>query len=723
MQITNEKRELIKTTLLDNMSVLEGMLSGNSEIKRRAIQLNIESLKLGWIHFALIGQTSCGKSTVNNALSDDIVVPENPMTATPIPTYIAKASIDVDTQRVTIIPEDEKKSAKELTRKEFLTQYCFNVEDQDPNHPGRLRFKYDRYAIARSKGKLFDKGAVLLDTLGTGATEMDNIKTSTILKGNVDFIIYIVGANMLTTSDIAFLQYHILGYSPKEPDIKKLNYKVEKPLITSDRLLILGNDKNGILRSGLVNSVKRIFKSDDCKLTDAQINEFCENNIWVANALYGRLDSAGFYDFVENAPAGSDESYLQGVAKLNKRHKRLIEDIEDGDDDALAEIKTWNNFKDRIGSVCDNCFDSESEFLKIKCDRVINDFKESKQIFEKNIQDLSGNLGNIKDRTDKLDKISNRIGDQIENIPQNTHLMAEKMIQCVTNCINNDLEPMVNRLYSDVIANEMDVRNKPPKKLPDYKNVKKMTDAQRLNALEPIIQPIITDLLSKCGLTISNYLWSLSGSSSEDITDDVPIKHYRLVTEFLNGHINNLIGIVDLMREADISIVGILLPNKEDLKVIGTALEKGILKAISSSFDSMADTKNWASVFKESMPSVLKQGFFRSIANWFKGGVSSEQFWDKIRYELIPKIVLKMGVDAMQQIEKTIRPDVNTAYSHVEHTIRDIYKQCERDCGDAIKKMNELNEASKIEELIEIAHKKIDTCDEAIAQINHVLYS
>lgn len=109
MQMNNEKRELIKNTLLNNMSVLEDMLGGNSELKRKAIQLNIETLKLGWIHIALVGQTSCGKSTVINALSEDIVVPENPMTATPIPTYIAKTVADTDTQRVTVFPEDEKK--------------------------------------------------------------------------------------------------------------------------------------------------------------------------------------------------------------------------------------------------------------------------------------------------------------------------------------------------------------------------------------------------------------------------------------------------------------------------------------------------------------------------------------------------------------------------------------------------------------------------------------
>jgi len=723
MQINNKKRELIKNTLLTNMSVLEDMLGGNSEMKRKAIQLNIETLKLGWIHIALVGQTSCGKSTVINAMSGDIVVPENPMTATPIPTYIAKSVVDADTQRVTVIPEDEKKKSKELTRKEFLTQFCYNVEDQSGDNPKRLRFKEDRFAVVHTKGELFDKGAVLLDTLGSGATEFDNIKTSTILKGNVDVLIYIVGTNMLTASDIAFLQCYILGYTPKEAEIKKMNYGVGNPIITPDKLIILGNDKTGILRGGLVESVKRIFKSNDCKLSDPEIAKFCENNVWIANALYGRLDGAGFYDYVENAPVGSDDIYLDDACGLNRKQKRYMYEIEDKEKAALADIEKWKKFKGHISTVCDDCFDERSDFIKNKCHKVIADFNESKQIFEKTIKELSGNLGNIKSRIEKLEKISAGIGSKIDKIPEDTDNMSEKMVKCVNSCLNDDIENILAQLYSELISEKLGKMDTPPSNLPSFSSVKKMTDAERLKTLEPIIKPIIADLLSQSGYKVSNYLWSLSGSESEDITDDVPIKHYRTVTNYLNGHINNLLGTVSQMKDADISIVGIVLPSRDDLTKIGNDMEARIMKAIESSFDAMADTKNRASVFNVSIASVLKEGFFRRIANWFNGGVSNQQFWDKIRNELIPKITLKMGEDAVQSIENSIRPSVNTAYSFVEHSIRDIYVQCKYDCDAATKKMKELNEVGAIEDLIKGLKVKINKCSKSIAEIDSVLKS
>lgn len=721
MQMNNEKRELIKNTLLNNMSVLEDMLGGNSELKRKAIQLNIETLKLGWIHIALVGQTSCGKSTVINALSEDIVVPENPMTATPIPTYIAKTVADTDTQRVTVFPEDEKKKSKELTRKEFLTQFCYNVEDQRGDNPKRLRFKEDKFAVVHTKGELFDKGAVLLDTLGSGATEFDNIKTSTILKGNVDILIYIVGTNMLTASDIAFLQCYVLGYSPKEAEIKKMNYSVDKPIITPDKLIILGNDKTGILRGGLVESIKRVFKSDDCKLSGAQIAQFCEKNVWIANALYGRLDGAGFYDYVENAPVGSDDIYLDDALGLNRKQKRYMYEIEDKEKAALADIEKWKKFKGHISSVCDDCFDDENDFIKNRCFKVIADFNEAKQLFGNTITELSGNLGDIKSRIEKLEKISTDIGVKIEKIPQDTNNMSHRMIKCVNSCLNSDLEALLITVYGDLINEKLGEMNEVPNDLPTFSSVKKMTDAERLKALEPIIKPIISNLLSQCGYKVGSYLWELTGSESEDITDDVPIKHYRTVINYLNGHISNLLGIVSQMKNADVSIVGVVLPSKDDLTKIGYNMEARILKAIESSFDAMADTKNWVSVFNTSVARVLKQGFFGSIASWFKGGVTNQDFWDKIRNVLIPQITLKMGLDAIQNIEDSIRPSVNTAYSSVEHSIRDIYVQCKYDCDAAIQKMKDLDEVGAIENLIQSLEAKIRKCDKSILEIDSVL--
>ena len=721
MQMNNEKRELIKNTLLNNMSVLEDMLGGNSELKRKAIQLNIETLKLGWIHIALVGQTSCGKSTVINALSEDIVVPENPMTATPIPTYIAKTVADTDTQRVTVLPEDEKKKSKELTRKEFLTQFCYNVEDQRGDNPKRLRFKEDKFAVVHTKGELFDKGAVLLDTLGSGATEFDNIKTSTILKGNVDILIYIVGTNMLTASDIAFLQCYVLGYSPKEAEIKKMNYSVDKPIITPDKLIILGNDKTGILRGGLVESIKRVFKSDDCKLSGAQIAQFCEKNVWIANALYGRLDGAGFYDYVENAPVGSDDIYLDDALGLNRKQKRYMYEIEDKEKAALADIEKWKKFKGHISSVCDDCFDDENDFIKNRCFKVIADFNEAKQLFGNTITELSGNLGDIKSRIEKLEKISTDIGVKIEKIPQDTNNMSHRMIKCVNSCLNSDLEALLITVYGDLINEKLGEMNEVPNDLPTFSSVKKMTDAERLKALEPIIKPIISNLLSQCGYKVGSYLWELTGSESEDITDDVPIKHYRTVINYLNGHISNLLGIVSQMKDADVSIVGVVLPSKDDLTKIGYNMEARILKAIESSFDAMADAKNWVSVFNTSVARVLKQGFFGSIASWFKGGVTNQDFWDKIRNVLIPQITLKMGLDAIQNIEDSIRPSVNTAYSSVEHSIRDIYVQCKYDCDAAIQKMKDLDEVGAIENLIQSLEAKIRKCDKSILEIDSVL--
>ena len=287
--------------------------------------------------------------------------------------------------------------------------------------------------------------------------------------------------------------------------------------------------------------------------------------------------------------------------------------------------------------------------------------------------------------------------------------------------MNSDLEALLITVYGDLINEKLGEMNEVPNDLPTFSSVKKMTDAERLKALEPIIKPIISNLLSQCGYKVGSYLWELTGSESEDITDDVPIKHYRTVINYLNGHISNLLGIVSQMKDADVSIVGVVLPSKDDLTKIGYNMEARILKAIESSFDAMADTKNWVSVFNTSVARVLKQGFFGSIASWFKGGVTNQDFWDKIRNVLIPQITLKMGLDAIQNIEDSIRPSVNTAYSSVEHSIRDIYVQCKYDCDAAIQKMKDLDEVGAIENLIQSLEAKIRKCDKSILEIDSVL--
>lgn len=437
--------------------------------------------------------------------------------------------------------------------------------------------------------------------------------------------------------------------------------------------------------------------------------------------MYGRLDGAGFYDYVENAPVGSDDIYLDDALGLNRKQKRYMYEIEDKEKAALADIEKWKKFKGHISSVCDDCFDDENDFIKNRCFKVIADFNEAKQLFGNTITELSGNLGDIKSRIEKLEKISTDIGVKIEKIPQDTNNMSHRMIKCVNSCLNSDLEALLITVYGDLINEKLGEMNEVPNDLPTFSSVKKMTDAERLKALEPIIKPIISNLLSQCGYKVGSYLWELTGSESEDITDDVPIKHYRTVINYLNGHISNLLGIVSQMKDADVSIVGVVLPSKDDLTKIGYNMEARILKAIESSFDAMADTKNWVSVFNTSVARVLKQGFFGSIASWFKGGVTNQDFWDKIRNVLIPQITLKMGLDAIQNIEDSIRPSVNTAYSSVEHSIRDIYVQCKYDCDAAIQKMKDLDEVGAIENLIQSLEAKIRKCDKSILEIDSVL--
>ncbi len=340
----------------------------------------------GKIHIAVIGQCGSGKSTVINALSEHIVVPECLCADTLIPTYIAESAFSIDNQ-VTVFPEDDNKKCMTLSQKEFLTRF---------QNPYRSSRKEGKYAVVYTESKLLNKGVVLVDTFGTSSSRSNNIITSMMLRGNVDLIIYVAVNNMLSPIDISFLQYNILGYSPNEAEVKKMTLGsfCSDPLITPDQLIILGNDKTGIFRRGFIESVKRIFKSDDCKLSDTDIERFCEKNVWVANALYGRLSSAGFYDYVENAPAGSHELYIEDVCRLNKREQRYQDIIEDKDKDALADIEKWHDFY---------------EYICYRCDELLTDKSYMNQKLERTTQSLNNIRNKLMDIMNDIDMLQNEI--------------------------------------------------------------------------------------------------------------------------------------------------------------------------------------------------------------------------------------------------------------------------------------------------------------------------
>lgn len=259
----------------------------------------------------IIGRTESGKSTFLNAMCNEMVAPEcclRGLRETVQLTYVMKKPALFSPNDVSFISEKTKWE--------------------------------DKKRISYANSNILNNAIFIEIEDRCGSQYMESV----IKQQKCDLLIYICGSFPLTTNELSFLQCSILGYCPTDREIKRMRCEVGEPIIAPDRLILLGNDKCGIIRRGFVESVKRIFKSDNCKLSDGEIAEFCKQNVWIANALLARLSSAGVYDYVGRATIEIDDYLADDLRDLNRRQRRYLAEIEDREQDARSDVEKWNKF-------------------------------------------------------------------------------------------------------------------------------------------------------------------------------------------------------------------------------------------------------------------------------------------------------------------------------------------------------------------------------------------
>lgn len=259
----------------------------------------------------VIGKTGSGKSTFLNAICNEIVAPENRglfLRESVQLTYVMKKPALFSPNDVSFISEKTKRE--------------------------------DKKRISYANSNILDN-AIFLEI----ENKCDSQYMASLIKQQkCDLVIYICGSYLLSTDELSFLQCSILGYCPTDRVIKRMRCEVGEPIIMPDRLILLGNDRTGIIRGVFVESVKRIFRSDNCKLSDGEIAKFCEQNVWIANALLARLSSVGVYDYVGRSTIEIDDAWADDLRVLNRRERRYLAEIEDREQDARSDVEKWNKF-------------------------------------------------------------------------------------------------------------------------------------------------------------------------------------------------------------------------------------------------------------------------------------------------------------------------------------------------------------------------------------------
>ena len=276
------------------------------------------------LKIAIIGETGCGKSTFINALLGKIVLPESPMTSTPILTYIEYLSQGTDYAEIIDVNQN---IAERLEIEAFIKKYCFNVEEQ--REVDRERFSNISHATLHINADFLRNGAQIIDTLGFSASSHDTETTESILSNDINLFFYVLSKNMLGDIEIDRIQ-NLLGYRTNK-QIENGHEAISRKTNLS-KLYFICNEKEGIIFEGLQKSICRIFHSKDCDRSTAQKDSFAKEHILKCNFLIGRTLSCGIYPYSKYfslAPTPDEAAFAADMERRQKRYLKFTDQDEE----------------------------------------------------------------------------------------------------------------------------------------------------------------------------------------------------------------------------------------------------------------------------------------------------------------------------------------------------------------------------------------------------------
>lgn len=262
-------------------------------------------LRQGPVRTLVMGVSSAGKSTLINALVQNIVVPEGNYTTSPIPVWIYSGKYSNQNPYTTIIEEQDGEFLKKTTSQYgHITKYCYNPSQAGAGAGQREFENTISAAINVDSGIVSESGITLIDTPGIEASQADNDKVQQALIDGCELLI-VVAHNYQDQNVKEYLRDLLLAEDAPLG-----------PLLDDSRVFMVLNTHGHYSAHAKLDAEHHIV--------DTFEGRFSNERLFVFNALDARLTSCGVYPYPSVMPDGFNmQDREQAEASMKQEESRL----------------------------------------------------------------------------------------------------------------------------------------------------------------------------------------------------------------------------------------------------------------------------------------------------------------------------------------------------------------------------------------------------------------
>lgn len=634
------------------------------------LKRELPHIRQGLVRVMLIGQTSCGKSTLINAMMEKIIVPENRAVSSPIPVWIGYHESD-EAEILIYNKQGEPENGEGDTQGDevagFIRNFCYRIDDRD-SAEGTARERFDRvdYGSILLRARLLEGDVTVIDTPGISASTVDNAKTIKALEDGVDFVVFLTRNNQLNADEVDFLHRYVIGdaegHVVSHPVPARNLFFVNNPhgaMTPMEHVFLDTQPVHGGKACGVRPFLRSIGseKNGIARLSEEETEQIVKENVIFLNARKARVGRLGAYDYEKYAPAGCSEEELGEMRKLARFEEKYAARQED-----RAKLTKDSNIEALEEAVGKAAAAAKAEVVS----RRICEWKDMllavRQAADEKVAAASMDVSVIRDRKrsleeikDKDDAITKKISDKFIDL-QDEYLEAfRRFMQQYKDMIRSECFGAAGRMPDDFEANIVTFGH--------------MTDQQKVDYVEPFIARYTDICIATCNSTVKKLLEETGGSKNGG---KAPFDVLEEIREYIEDQSKNLKLEVRTLKTQGAEGLGVAFPTDLNIEKIYEEFRKALIDAIYSAIANQFNQRR-NEILATIHPLIQKVHF--SIWQRIFHRKNAQQCWDEIREQICQKVVEgffeKAVVLADHQAE--IRKAFGIVASEVQKTHHEIF--------------------------------------------------